>query len=220
MSQYGQVKKILPFRAMSKRCKFTILQGMSTKIIPQTHPNIINVQRHHTNTIQYPQNIPKALFMHNLKWTQTNRHSLTSQDPPRCCLKMAESVCWRQLMSVGMCWLLLLSGHFCWLQLVHELCLGNVLGVLDCIWMVSLDVYGVRMCLRDYLGVHPLQSGEFTPLWHSPERQYFLHLAILTHQNIKMSRYIINKNGWVLPFFTFLVSVREKLKNTFTWITL
>ena len=67
MFQNGQLKKILPFRAMSKRCKFTILQGMSTKIIPQTHPDIINVQRHHTNTIQYPQNIPKALFMHNLK---------------------------------------------------------------------------------------------------------------------------------------------------------
>ena len=39
----------------------------------------------------------------------------------------------------------------------------DVLGVLDCIWMVSLDVYGVRMCLRGYLGAHPLQSGEFTP---------------------------------------------------------
>ena len=40
--------------------------------------------------------------------------------------------------------------------------MGDVLGVLDCIWMVSLDVYGVRMCLRDYPGAHPLQSSEFT----------------------------------------------------------
>ena len=45
---------------------------------------------------------------------------------------------------------------------MHELCLGNVLGVLDCICMVSLDVYGVWMCLRDYPGAHPLQSSEFT----------------------------------------------------------
>ena len=103
---------------------------------------------------------------------------------------------------------------------MHELCLGNVLGVLDCIWMVSLDVYGVRMCLRDYLGAHPLQSSEFTLFRNSPERQCFLHLAQVRHQNIKMSRYILNKNGWVLPFFSFLVSVKEKLKSTFTWITL
>ena len=112
------------------------------------------------------------------------------------------------------------SVCFCSLQIVHEQCLGNVLGVLDCICMVSLDVYNVWMCLRDYLGAHPLQNGEFTPFRHSPERQYFLQLAILRHQNIKMYRYILNKNGWVLPFFSFLVSVRAKLKNTFTWITL
>ena len=31
---------------------------------------------------------------------------------------------------------------------------------------------------------------------------------------------MLNKNGWVLPFFTFLEPVREKLKNTVTWITL
>ena len=30
----------------------------------------------------------------------------------------------------------------------------------------------------------------------------------------------LNKNGWVLPFFSFFESVREKLKNTVTWITL
>ena len=47
--------------------------------------------------------------------------------------------------------------------IVHEWCLGGVLWVLDCIWMVSLDVHGVRMRLRGYLGSHPLQSGEFTP---------------------------------------------------------
>ena len=86
--------------------------------------------------------------------------------------------------------------------------------------MVSLDVCGVRMCLRGYLGANPLQGGEFTLFWHSPERQDFFHLAILRYQNIKMSTYILNKNGWVLPFFSFLVPVRDKLKNTVTWITL
>ena len=43
MSQLGQVKKTLPFRAMSKQCKFTTLQGMST-----THQdNPSNTSEHH-----------------------------------------------------------------------------------------------------------------------------------------------------------------------------
>ena len=116
------------------------------------------------------------------------------------------SVCW--------CSLFLLTSISAWMVS------GGCFGVLDCIWMVSLDVYSVRMCLRGYLGAHPLHSAEFTPFWYSPESCYFLHLATLRHQNIKMSTYILNKNGWVLPFFSFLVSVREKLKNTVTWITL
>ena len=178
MFQNGLLKKILPFRAMSKRCKFTILQGMSTKIIPQTHPNIINVQRHHTNTIQYPQNIPKALFMHNLKWTQTNRHSLTSQDPPRCCLKMAESVCWRQLMSVGMCWLLLLSGY---VLLCRRWGWGGGYG---CIWVMFMGIWGVCRCLKGYISAHPLNGGEFILFWHSPEKPNCFHLAKLRNQNV------------------------------------
>ena len=76
------------------------------------------------------------------------------------------------------------------------------------------------MCLEGYLGAHPLYGGKLILFWQSPERQDFFLLAILRHQNIKMSTYILNKNGWVLPFFSFLVSVREKLKNTVTWITL
>ena len=60
------------------------------------------------------------------------------------------------------------------------------------------------MCLEGYIGAHPLNGGEFILFWHSPERQDFLHLAILRHQNIKMSIYPeLNKNGWVLPFFIF-----------------
>jgi len=66
------------------------------------------------------------------------------------------------------------------------------------------------MCVGGYLGVHPLPGGEFTLFWHSPERQDLFHLSILRHQNIKMSIYILYKNGWVLPFFSFLMSVKEK----------
>ena len=68
---------------------------------------------------------------------------------------------------------------------------GGVWGI----WMVSIVVCGARMCLVGYLIAHPLQGGEFTLFWHSPERQDFFHLAILRHQNIKMSTYILNKNG-------------------------
>ena len=66
------------------------------------------------------------------------------------------------------------------------------------------------MCLGGYLGIHPLPGGEFTLFCHGHERQDFFHLSILRHQNIKMSIYILYKNGWVLPFFSFLMSVKEK----------
>ena len=42
--------------------------------------------------------------MHKLTSTETNWHqqnSTTSPDPPRCCLRVAESACWRQLVSIG-----------------------------------------------------------------------------------------------------------------------
>ena len=42
-------------------------------------------------------------------------------------------------------------------------------GCIGGIWMVSLDVCGVDGCLD----AHPLQGGEFTLFWHSPERQDF-----------------------------------------------
>ena len=51
-------------------------------------------------------------------------------------------------------------------------------GCIGGIWMVSLDVCGVRMCLNGCLGAHPLQGGEFTLFWHSPERQDFFHLSV------------------------------------------
>ena len=67
------------------------------------------------------------------------------------------------------------------------------------------------MCLEGYIGAHPFDGAEFILFRHSPERQdCFHHLAIRRHQNMKMSTYILNKNGWVLPLFSFLVSQRNQ----------
>ena len=60
-------------------------------------------------------------------------------------------------------------------------------GCIGGIWMVSLDVCGVRMCLNGCLGAHPLQGGEFTLFWHSPERQDFFspgHTETSKYQNV------------------------------------
>ena len=89
-------------------------------------------------------------------------------------------------------------------------------GCIGGIWMVSLYVCGVRMCL----GAHLLQGGEFILFWHSPVKGNFCSPGYTEIQNIKMFTYILNKNGWVLSFSSPLVPVREKLKNTVTWITL
>ena len=56
------------------------------------------------------------------------------------------------------------------------------------IWMVSLDVCGVRICLRGDLGAHTLQGGELTRFWHNPEKQDFLvgHTEISRYQILRI----------------------------------
>ena len=46
------------------------------------------------------------------------------------------------------------------------------------------------------------------------KRKTFFHLTLLRHQNIKTSLSTTSKNDWVLPFFLFFMSVREKLQFT------
>ena len=135
MFQNGQLKKILPFRAMSKRCKFTILQGMSTKIIPQTHPNIINVQRHHTNTIRYP---PKHSQRTIHAQFEVNTNKQTLPDIPRPsqvlfedgwkCLLTSADVCWHVLASFVV-WTFLLTPISAWI--VPRECFGGIGLYLD-----------------------------------------------------------------------------------------
>ena len=179
----------------------------------QTPQISINITHIHP----YTPTAPQTLSRHIQTTKEANTYKQTSADVNRR-FQPSSNNTWGGLgMSLGsVCWccLFLLTSINAWI--VSGVCFG----VLDCIWMVSMDVYGVWMCLRGYLGAHPLQSWEFTPFWHSPESCYFLHLSILRHQNIKMSRYILNKNGWVLPFFSCFESVTEKLKNTVTRITL
>ena len=99
---------------------------------------------------------------------------------------------------------LLVSVCFCWCQLELEWCLEDVLGVFGwclCMFVVFGCVWVLISCRVENLycfGTAQLKA-------------IFFHLAILRYQNIKMSTYILNKNGWVLPFFSFLVPVREKL---------
>ena len=109
--------------------------------------------------------------------------------------------------------ILLVSICFCWRQFVHGWCLEDVLGVFGwclCMFVVFGCVWVLISCRVENLycfGTAQLKA-------------IFFHLAILRYQNIKMSTYILNKNGWVLSFSSPLVPVREKLKNTVTWITL
>ena len=116
--------------------------------------------------------------------------------------------------DVGEC--LVVSVCFCQRQLVHEWCLEDVLGVFGwCLWMFV--VFG---CVwGDIWDLIPCRWRIYTIL-AQPWKPRFFPLDILRRKNIKMSTYILNKNGWVLPFFSFLVPVRDKLKNTVTWITL
>ena len=56
-------------------------------------------------------------------------------------------------------------------------------GCIGGIWMVSLYVCGVRMCL----GAHLLQGGEFILFWHSPVKGKFFspgYTEISKYQNV------------------------------------
>ena len=59
------------------------------------------------------------------------------------------------------------------------------------------------------LGPQSLQYGVVTLLWHRPERQNLFNLTILKHQNIKMSKYKVDKKHCVMCFFSFSVPVRK-----------
>ena len=142
MSQLGQVKKTLPFRAMSKQCKFTTLQGMSTRIIPQTHPNTINVQRHHPNTIQYPPKHSPGTIHALIEVNRNKLHQQTLPDIPRPSQVLFEDG-WKCLLtSADVCWYVLAS-FVVWICLVM-----SEVGVGWGLWVYMSDVYGYLRCLQ------------------------------------------------------------------------
>ena len=139
----------------------------------------------------------RVFLLHTLR---TARHTQTAPVSVWGCLGVSVGVCCR-----------LLTSWFPWRCLeVSGVCLGGVYGYLS-------DIHGNPRCLNvfgGYLGSPSLQYGAVTLLWHSPEKHNFFHLTILTHQNIQMSIYKVDKNHWVLWLFCFLVPVRKILKNT------
>ena len=137
MSHYGQVKKFLPFRAMSKQCEFSTLQGVSNQVTHQTHPSTADNDRHHPNTPHTSSRHHSDISIHLLTSTETNWHKQTPTDTPRhsqtqshvgwCWLKVTF---WRLMVSVGMCWRLLLSGDILMVS-------GELFGG---IWAMFVDI--------------------------------------------------------------------------------
>ena len=166
-----------------------------------THPNTVNVQRHRPNTIQYPpKTFPRHYLCTNLSQqkqaapTDTPWHPQTLPGVVWGWLK-PESVCWRQLVSVGMCWLLLLSGY-----------------VLSCRrWGWGMGEVGVMAVYEWCLWVSEVFAGVWRVIsvlipW-MVENSYCFGIVlksqiVFTRSNweIKMSTYILNKNGWVCHF--------------------
>ena len=155
MSQYGQVKKILPFRAMSKRCKFSTPQEMRTKITPQMHPNTVNIQGHHPNTIQYPQNISQTFEHLTIEVNRNKLHQQTLPDIPRPSQVLFEDG-WKCLLtSADVCWYVLAS-FVVWICLVM-----SEVGVGWGLWVYMSDVYGYLRCLHVSGGLYRCSSLEW-----------------------------------------------------------
>ena len=144
MSHYGQAKRLLPFRAMSKQCEFFTLQGVSNQVTHQTHPSTTDNDRHHPNTPP-PDTIQTCpyTYWHQQKQTDTNKHQQTLPD----ILKLSHmlvDVGWKLHFDVSWC-LLVCVGVFCCLE-ISRWCLGSCVGVYErCLWIskVFACVWGV-----------------------------------------------------------------------------
>ena len=114
---------------------------------------------------------------------------------------------------------LVMSVGVCWCMLVSIICLEHV-------GLPGVMFWGIKVTFRDNCGalhryvqrcvwvLNPVEMSldrEITMFWQCCGMQDFVHLTILRHQNIKMSIYKLEENGWVLQFINFLMSVRKKL---------
>ena len=117
MSQNGQVKKILPFRAMPKQCEFSTRQGMNTHITAQTHANTLDIHKHRSYT---PTQLPK----HNLdisRQQKTPTHANRHQETSKCNFQPTSNNTWESLK---------MSGSVCWCLFVHNVLIqGSVVVI-------------------------------------------------------------------------------------------
>ena len=108
---------------------------------------------------------------------------------------------------------ILTSPGVCWHVLASFVVWRYLDGVWGVVWGYMSDVFGYIRCLHVSGGLSrcsALVGWRIHTVMAWPRKARFFHLSILRHQNIKMSIYILCKNGWVLPFFSFLMSVKEK----------
>ena len=116
------------------------------------------------------------------------------------CLRGDENV-WRHLALSVSIWLYLFCFFGVWRDVSFDM--GDILGCQSC-----LGVFETHS-MRDSVWLEP--THQFDP---TLKNKMFFHLTLLRHQNIKTSLSAISKNYWVLQFFLFFVSVREKLQFT------
>ena len=214
LSQYCQVKKNCVFQGFAKIVLWLHTAGTENPDTTQTHPSASNFHEYHSNT---PRHLPK----HPPDTTQTypintrcqkmttgaNRHKQTVADTPRHWQVLFEWV-WQCLLAyVVVCWLLVFPGD---VWGVSGGCLGDVWGVSGGIRMVIMNIGGSWMGLWGIWVVSPCSMEPQRYFGKTLKDTIFLHLTVLRQQNIKMSIYKVDKNGWVIWLFKFLVPVREK----------
>ena len=120
--------------------------------------------------------------------TDIARHTQMAPVSVLGCLRLSVYVCWHLLSSFGILCLLEMSGG----------CLGDVWGVSGGIRMVFMDIGGAWMCLWGIWVLSPCSMELQQYFGKTLKDTIFLCLAVLRHQNIKMSIYKVDKNDWVL----------------------
>ena len=101
------------------------------------------------------------------------------------------------------------SASVCWCLFKSFLSFGVWRGA-----SIDMDyILGCQRCLRVFLETYSMRDSvrHFGP---TLKGKIFFQPALLRHQNIKTSLSTTSKNDWVLAFFLFFMSVREKLQFT------
>ena len=194
MPQYAQMNKSHAIQGYAKVVFWLHTAKTENPDSPQTYPSTSGCSEYHPYTPKHPSDTPQTPPSH-LQWTQnTNRRQQAPTDTVRPTQTAPVGVRGCLGVSVGIC-CRLMASWVPWRCLgVSDGCLGGSGGI----WVEFMEIWGAGLCLGDIWVLSPCNMEPKHYLGIALKGLTFVHLSILRHHSIKMSKYNVNKNHWVI----------------------